>query len=210
MEGGINSNNTYDNHCEQSYPWRRKTIDDEIFMTANSSEYSIDAEVDVSSPRRNVNMVEVNMGAGHATKSGRKIRNNGPSLIESQSHLGEVVASDSILDNKQNSEFEAVLSSEAASNKSTDGINHSGLERTSSLKTLTPKSRHSKVTTSSSRSNIPSRSDSPSPPSRNSANSSGLLHHSANAVNSFAHPTKPSANSMEPGSGNINILNIKS
>ena len=202
----IETNNSYDSQSEQQYPWRRKTTDDEVCLTANNSQYSSDVEVVISNSRRNVNMVEVNMGAGHATKSGRKIRNRDVTTTESFDQSSETEnSSEIILENNQRSTFEAVLP-HSTPQLHTDNARRSSLERSSSLKSATLKTRHSKVSTSSSQSNIPGRSNSPSPSRRNVSNSKSKSSqgnnnssHSANAVNSFSHSTGPYSNSVDPG-----------
>ena len=200
IDGVIETNKSCDSQLEQQYPWRPKAIDDETLMISNNAHYPFDAEIDVNVSRRNVNMVEVNMGAGHATKGGRKLRNKDVSLTESLSQAGEeAITSDSMIDHHPKSAFDAGLSSNSASHQNTEEDKHSALKRTSSLKTIVPKTRTSNVTASSSRSNIPSRCDSTSPPKDNSANSNCVSQRRANAVNFYSQSLGPLANSTEQG-----------
>ena len=205
LNENIETNNSYDSQSEQQYPWRRKTIDDEVCLTANNSQCSSDAEVVITNSRRNVNMVEVNMGAGHATKSGRKIRNRDVTPTEPYDQSSETEnPSERILENNQRSTFDAVLPHSTLQH--TDNARRSSLERSSSSKSATTKTRHSKVSTTSSQSNMAGRSNSPSPSRRTVSNSNNKSSqgnsnssHSANAVNSFSQSTGPYANAVDSG-----------
>ena len=197
IDGVINLGNSDDPVCEEQYPWRRNTADDEatLRMAANTSQYSTDSDVDINIAkdlRRNVNMVDMNLG--HTMSEGRGIRNKDTSLMESQSQTEVSDACDTIVGNNQNLANEAISSSQFVSNLNLED-KRPNLDRGS--KSATPKTRKPKLTTGSLRSNRPSRSPSPSPPRRNSANSSSISHQSANAVNVFAHPSGLSANSIE-------------
>ena len=201
----METNNSYDSPSEQQYPWRRKTTDDEMCLTANNSQYSSDAEVVITNSRRNVNMVEVNMGAGRATKSGRKIRNRDVTTSEQydQSFKTENPP-ERTLENNQRSTLDAVLPNSTL-HQQIDNVRRSSVERSSSLKSAATKTSHSK-TASSSQSNIPVRSNSPSPSRRYASNSKSKSSqgnckssHSANAVNVSSSSTGEYANSVDPG-----------
>ena len=131
-------------------------------------------------------MVEMNLG--HSRSEERRIRNKETSLVESQSQTEMSDACDTMGVNNQNLANEAISSSQIVSNLNVADKRPS-LDRGSN--SATPKTRKPK------RSNRPSRSPSPSPPRRNSANSSSISHQSANAVNVFAHQLGNSANSVE-------------
>ena len=137
------------------------------------------------------------MGAAQTIKGGRKVRNKDLSLTEPYESLSETEnAYDRMHENNQRSAFEAV-SSHPTPYQNTREDNQASLERSSSLKVVTPKARHTHVTTSSSQSNIQGRSNSPSP-SRRNANSKNRSTRSANGVNS-PHASGPSASLLEPG-----------
>ena len=188
-EISVDANYTY-NRTEQQYSWRRRTVDDEVCLTANNSQYSSDAEVGTGNSRRNVNLVEVNTGAGHTTASGRKNKNRDSNLTESGNQATE---------NRNSPE------------KSTDNLNaHSithqnseedvsfSLERASSLKSVKPKTRRSKLSSSTSQSNIPGRSNSPSPSRKNTSNLNNRTKQNTNKSNRSVNVVRSSSTSESP------------
>ena len=205
LDGDLESNNTYDSHCEQHYPWRRKTIDDEMCLTANNSQYSSDAEVVISNTGRNVNMVEVNMGAGHATKTGRKVRNREFTQKDNYetANENENIAEKQIERNQRQS-FEGNISNSVA-HHSKD--RHPSLERSSS-KSLASKQRVYNITTRSSHSNAPARSTSPSPSRKNTGTQKNKYSDDGEAVNSFSNSLGPTSNSAEQESANAMKQNL--
>ena len=196
LDGDLESNNTYDSHCEQHYPWRRKTIDDEMCLTANNSQYSSDAEVVISNTGRNVNMVEVNMGAGHATKTGRKVRNREFTQKDNYdtANENENIAEKQIERNQRQS-FDGNISNSVA-HHSKD--RHPSQEKSSS-KSLASKQRAYNITTRSPHSNAPARSTSPSPSRKNTCTQKNKYSDDGDAVNSYSNSLGPTSNSAEQG-----------
>ena len=183
------------------YPWPRRTLDDESCIAANISQYPIDAEIGSYSTHRNVNLIEVNAGAGHSTASGRKTKNRESTPIETD-HV--------TTDNRNASE-------NSADNQRSQSIVHDNseedvpfsLERASSLKSVKPKSRRSKLSTSTSQSNIPGRSDSPSPSRKNVSNLNSKSKHNSKSSRSANVGRSSSPTESQPefrDSGNKNLI----
>ena len=165
-------------------------------LTANNSQYSSDAEVVISNTGRNVNMVEVNMGAGHATKTGRKVRNREFTQKENYdtANENENIAEKQIERNQRQS-FETNISNSVA-HHSKD--RHPSQERTSS-KSLASKQRVYNITTRSPHSNAPARSTSPSPSRKNTCTQKNKYSDDGDAVNSYSNSLGPTSNSAEQG-----------
>ena len=169
--------NAFDNRTEKHYHWRRRTLDDELSIAANNSQYSNEVDVGTYNSRRNINLVEVTTGAGHSTVSGRKTKNRDSTLVETDSEITENKnASDNSTDNQR---------SQSIARQNSDEEVPFSLERTSSLKSVKPKSRRSKLSSSTSQSNIPERSSSPSPSRKNISNLNNKSKHNSKSSRSL-------------------------
>ena len=103
--------------------------------------------------------MEVNTGAGHSTASGRKTKNrDSTTVVTDNETIENRIASERSTDNQRSQSIE---------HQNSDEDVPFSLQRTSSLKSVKPKTRRTKLSSSTSQSNIPERSTSPSPSRRN-------------------------------------------